>query len=330
MRHTPELELDRALELGWPVEDPTVADLNDLASRVEHWLTCEPPPARQERALFAAGVVGARRARPSRAFKPAIVAAALLVTLGWVGRDALPGETLYPVRQVLGSVGLAPSMLEEIDKRIVTARAKVESAESALDNRPALAERLARNVISDLNDATRLLGEVGEQTGRRPALIAGLELRAARVIEQALDALGIADLSGAKVESNGRIDDRRERASESNESDDADDDGPNGGNAKDDDGPNAGNDSDDDGPNGGDDSDDDGPESNEDDANEGQDQDDATGDGKDDGATVSDRDGDDPDEPEVGDANDTGDGDGVEDIDPNDLDDAEPDQEAVD
>jgi hypothetical protein len=197
-------------------------------------------------------------------------------------------------------VGLAQSAVEQIDQLIDTASTKVESGESALDDRPALAQRLAGDAINDLNDATRLLGEVSEQTGRRAALIAGLELRAARVIERALDALGTGDLPGAKMENIGDNDEGRRRDSDSDVASGVNDDGSGGGNSG------GGRTS------GGNDNGDDGPNTNEDDANEGQ-QDDAMGDDKDDGGAVSARDGDDPEE-----------------IDPNDPDDAELDQEEVD
>ena len=320
MRHTPELELDRALS-GWPVEDPTVADLSDLASRVQHWLGAEPPPARRQRALFTGGVVAAHRARPSRALKFAMAAAALLITLGWVSGNALPGDTLYPVRNVLEKVGLAQSALEEIDELTDRARIKVESAESTLDERPALAERLAGDAISDLNDATRLLAEVGEQTDRRSALIAGLELRATRVIERALDALKTGNLPGAKVENNAGNNEGRRRDSESDGANN--DDEPNGGNH----GGRDGLASADDGPNTNDDT-------NDDDASEGQDRATATGDDDDDGGAASDQDGDDADEPDAGGVNnndnDTGDGDDAEEIEADDHDVAESDEENVD
>jgi hypothetical protein len=323
MRQTLDLELDRALESGRPADDPTVADLSDFASQMRLAFAAEPPPARGERALFTTGA-GALRHRPARVLRSAMAAAALLVTLGWLGSDALPGDTLYPVRQVLGKVGLAPSALEEIDERIGAARDKVKSAESALKDQPALAERLARAAINDLNDARRLLGEVGEPS-RQAALIAGLELRAARVIERALGALGTEDLPGAAVEDKGETEEGRRRSSQSDDEGNSDDRGDDdviaGGN-----GTNRGN-------NTGSDGGDDGPDADEDDANQGQDKDDATDDDKGGGVTAgSDQDRDDPDEPEPGDAdgnqNDPQNDNDPEDIDSSDADVAEAEENA--
>lgn len=143
-------------------KDLHAEELADLARRLEGALDVEAPDARSEKALFVAGV-GSRRARRSpwpAALVPATAAVAVLVVLAVVSRTALPGQALYPVRQVLGNVGLAPSTAREARVLLDEAEQLVVEAEGATLSAPTRAQDLARRALAKLEEAEELAGEL--------------------------------------------------------------------------------------------------------------------------------------------------------------------------
>ncbi|MGH2729824.1 MAG: hypothetical protein ACRDJI_04365 [Actinomycetota bacterium] len=315
MRRKPELGLDRALESESPATDPELADLVDIASRLRRSLAVQTPPsAARQRTLFASGA-GAHRPRPSRLLVPAVAAATLVAALGWLSRDALPGDTLYRVREVLQEVGLARSPLDEIDAHIRDARAALNAAEKTLDEDSEQAEKLGFAALGDLYEAESLLDEVSG-AGDRESEISDLEARAARVIAIAR---GLLDDDGV-TPGNERGDDGADHSGPGGGEGEGDDSGPGGegeGEADDDggDGDNSGpgdddvkdddvKDDDNSGPGAGDgadgDDDDSGPGS-DDDGNSGKNGGDSDGSGSGSGSDDDDADSpaDDPDDEEV-------------------------------
>ena len=231
MTEKPERKLDRVLR-GNPAADPETAALAETAGRLEHELDADVPDAERQRALFVAGVRGAKRPFPLlRVVVPAMGVVGLFL-LALLSRGAVPGDALYPMREALHSVGLAPSPLREINDRIDTADELLDAAERTTSD--ANAEEAALDAIHELGEARDLLSELNANVrNERTAEIALLEARAIAVI-QGLDEETSGDNSGP------------------GSGDDADDDtsGPGGGDT-DNSGPGSGDDGDTDGDNSG-------------------------------------------------------------------------------
>jgi hypothetical protein len=172
-------------------KDLQAEDLADLARRLEAALDVETPDARSEKALFVAGAgTRARRSPWSAALVPATAAVAVLIVLGVVSRSALPGQTLYPVRKVLGGVGLAPSTAGEVRERIDRAERLVDDAAADVVSSPDRAMDLALRAISVLDEAERLADEVdGSRKDALDAEIDALEDRADAAYDEAEDNL---------------------------------------------------------------------------------------------------------------------------------------------
>lgn len=166
-------------------------ELADLARRLEAALDADVPDARREKALFVAGVAAARRRGPwGPALAPAAAAVAVLVVLGFMSRTALPGEALFPVRKVLGNVGLAPSTAGEIRDHLARADALVTDAASLVHTAPGRAQQLAFRAEAALAEAETLVDELDGD--RRDAFrddIETLEERAETAYEAAEEAL---------------------------------------------------------------------------------------------------------------------------------------------
>lgn len=171
-------------------KDPRAEELADLARRLESALEVEAPEARSEKALFVAGVgTHARRSSWTAALVPA-AAVAVLIALAVVSRTALPGQTLYPVRKVLGGVGLAPSTAAETRALLSEAEQLVVTAEGAVLSAPTRAQELARRAMVKLEEAERLAGELdGERADSFDAEIDALEDRADDAYDAADDTL---------------------------------------------------------------------------------------------------------------------------------------------
>ena len=166
-------------------------DLEPTAERIEAALSVDVPDARREKAMFVAGVGAARRSRGWLGpYVPALAAVIMLLAIGIVARTAQPGQTLYPVRKVLGNVGLAPSTagdirgeLDRADKLLVRAAANVTSD-------PALAQELVRGAWSALDRAEELAGELdSDRRGPFEREIEALEERAEQADEAAEETL---------------------------------------------------------------------------------------------------------------------------------------------
>lgn len=178
----PEL-LDRALADG-SAADGSVAPLVDIASEIEAVFAAPAPSASTERAVFIRGVA-AHASRPSawRFVTPAAVVISLLALLGFLSHAAVPGQTLYPVRKAMSSIGLAQTPLAEAEHRIAAAESLITRAEGLVDSDPAQADALALRTITNLGIARQLLRDVKEsEAGTRFEKIADLEERAKAVI----------------------------------------------------------------------------------------------------------------------------------------------------
>ena len=173
-------------------KDLQAEELADLARRLEAALDVEAPDARREKALFVAGVAGhGRRRSPwTTALVPATAAVAVLVALAVVSRSALPGQTLYPVRKVLGGVGLAPSTAREVRELLDEAEQLVNAAAGASVSAPVRAQEFARETMATLEEAERLVAELDrDRADAFDREIDALEDRADAAYDEADDAL---------------------------------------------------------------------------------------------------------------------------------------------
>ena len=179
-----ERDLDRALGTGRHPSDQELAALLDQAELVKSELHAISPNAARERALFVQAVA-ARSSSPraTRFLAPAAFVAAILIAVAGFGRNAVPGQTLYPVRRALASVGLANSPTEEIDRRIDDAREQLTQASSLAGSDPSSAQSHVFEAIFDLRRARAFLRDVpDDEKGGYLASIVQLEDRAAGMI----------------------------------------------------------------------------------------------------------------------------------------------------
>jgi hypothetical protein len=139
-----------------------------------------PKPAdRRDRAMFVAGVA-ARRPQPiwRRALVPATAMFLVLFALSIGSLEAAPGQTLYPLRNALSSVGLAEQPVEVVDRVIRRAEVSLEQAEELLDENQdfAGAEGMTRRTLNHLAEARALLDELnGEPREERADAISDLD-----------------------------------------------------------------------------------------------------------------------------------------------------------
>ena len=171
-----ERELDQALERGTPARNEEIESLVQTASRFADQTPALPDAPSGSRALFIQAV-GTRRSAGWLPFLGSATAtAAVLVVVLLLGRTAIPGEALYPVRQALRSVGLAPASVEEIDDLLAEAQVQLANAEEINDFSQQKARRLALNAARLLGGAEQLLEEIEDegQTESRYAAVASL------------------------------------------------------------------------------------------------------------------------------------------------------------
>jgi hypothetical protein len=145
------------------------------------------PAGRRDRAMFVAGVA-VRRPPPiwRRALVPAAAMFVVLFALSIGSLEAAPGQTLYPLRNALSSVGLANQPVEVVDRVIRRAEASLERAEDLLDENQdfAGAEDMTRETLGHLGEARVLLKELsGEAREERAEAIADLNDDAYDLIE---------------------------------------------------------------------------------------------------------------------------------------------------
>ena len=183
-------ELDDTLSGRAVPEDPEVQSLATTATRLEQTFDFDAPNATRERAMFVSAVAARHSGfHPARLIAPAIALAAVIALIFTAGRTALPGESLYPVRKALGTVGLAKSTLEEVDSRIDRASRLVSEAEVEQEDNPGTALRLAVLAFRELGPATDLIEDLeGDARDTRMEAIAELEGRAVDIIMEVGDA----------------------------------------------------------------------------------------------------------------------------------------------
>jgi hypothetical protein len=239
-------DLDDALKGAEPTDE--VETLVEVAARLEERLDVDAPAAGRERALFTSGV-GLRRKglNPLRVVIPALAVVGLVAIIAFVGGRALPGETLYPVREALDSVGLANLPEEEFEDHIDDAeRLLTQSADALGSDEPSRAESFALRAMIEL-EATRGLIEELNRSNRDEA--------AAEVDRLRGDARTLITTAALTIEGAGDEDD-----SSGPGSGDADDSsGPGSGDEDDSSGPGSGDEDDSSGPGSGDEDDSSGP-----------------------------------------------------------------------
>ena len=197
MSRNEERALDAALDGGRAVDEET-ASLARIARELELSFAVGAPPAPRERAMFVHGVAanGRKGFRPVRLAVPAAALLLLAALVGVAGRGALPGDALYPVREVLLEVGLAPPADELVDDRLGSADRLLERANAQPEGRAGEAHRLALRALETLSGVRRLVGEL-DLPDRTLALanVRMMEAAASDVIVDAAHSDGIASPS---------------------------------------------------------------------------------------------------------------------------------------
>ena len=156
-----ERELDRVLASSSRSDDAEIEDLARAADDLTRSLAATPPAAVGERALFIEAVAARHRSMSSSLLAPGIAVVGFMLVIAIMGRGAVPGEALYPVRNVLRSAGLANAPIEVLETRLEAAETLVERAEDALDrSAPEVAEDLAATALKKLGEVGALIGEL--------------------------------------------------------------------------------------------------------------------------------------------------------------------------
>jgi hypothetical protein len=132
MRNT-EKVLDKALAGFERTNDEEVDALVDVADDLTRQLAVGVPTQPRDRALFIEGVGARKRSFLSSLIAPAIAVAALMLVIAVIGRTALPGDSLYPVRKVLRSAGLATSPATDLERELEKAQLDIDKAQAAVD-----------------------------------------------------------------------------------------------------------------------------------------------------------------------------------------------------
>lgn len=219
-----ERVLDRALT-GHPNGEPEIESLVAVARELERTFAIEPTSWSRERAMFVAGAGARRRGISIGRFLAPALAILLVVLVGVAGRFALPGDALYPVRQVLQNMGLAPTVWAAADEDIAQATRLVVAAEAALDVQDLLAaEEAASAAIARLADALEdLEGLAGDGKIQRVLEITALQERAEEVIAAVEGAEDIPDPSDRGPEP-GTVEGRKQDDEDDDDGGDGDDD----------------------------------------------------------------------------------------------------------
>ena len=197
MTKNEERDFDAALR-GAHVDDQETSSLAHVARELERVLAVEAPTAPRERAMFVHGVAasGHRSLGAMRLAVPAFALVLLGTLIGVAGRGALPGDALYPVREVLLEVGLAPPAAQLVDARIDSADRLLDRARAQPEQRMGEAHRLALRAIGALASARRLAEEL-DAPARATTLknVRVLETAASDVIVEAASPGGLASPS---------------------------------------------------------------------------------------------------------------------------------------
>ena len=204
-------ELDRALSAGNGTSgtDPLV----DVARELQAAFDAPSPSSARERALFVEGVAAQR---PRRSWlllaAPAMALGAMFVLFLALAGKALPGDSLYAVREVMGSVGLARPAVSDIREVIDEASRLVTAARRDADEHPARARREAISALGRLGVARELLKNLNH--GGRASLLSDI----ARIENQATAALWLASEDAERLEERAeRIEERQEDRQEADD-----------------------------------------------------------------------------------------------------------------
>ncbi|HET7482134.1 MAG TPA: hypothetical protein VFK89_04670 [Actinomycetota bacterium] len=195
--------LDDALN-GRPLEGAD-AELVDVARRISSDYELDPAMMRRDRAMFVSGAAMRRsRFAPFRMMVPAIAVCALLLVAAIGGRTALPGQPLYPVRKVLGSVGLARSLQAEFDDHLHRAADFVDHAGDLVATDRAAAVRDAVVALEELGIARDLLDDLPRSSVAAGArTISKLEDQALTIIRNPDEAVPGVDDHGGRDDNGG-------------------------------------------------------------------------------------------------------------------------------
>lgn len=198
------------------MSDKLEKDLKDMFDEIPE------PEDRRGRAMFVAGVA-TRRPPPlwRRALVPATAIFVVLFALSIGSLKASPGQTLYPLRNALSSVGIAQEPVEVVDRVIRRAEVSLERAEELLDDNEdfASAESLTRRTLAHLGEANALLEELsGEAREERAEEIADLNDDAFDLLEDIDE-----ERADAAEEAREESDDRGDSSGPGSGSDDDDD-----------------------------------------------------------------------------------------------------------
>ena len=128
-----EKDLARALDGFEKTGDAELDSMIDFADELTERLAVPTPSHPVGRAMFVEGVAGRKRSFVSSLLVPGMAVVALLLVIALFGRSALPGESLYPVRNVLRSAGLASAPNAELQAEIDDARVLLTRARSAYE-----------------------------------------------------------------------------------------------------------------------------------------------------------------------------------------------------
>lgn len=158
-----EKELEQALKDFDRTGDEELDALIDTADDLTAGFAVPTPSRPEGRAMFIEGVGARKRSIMSSLALPGVAVLILLLAVAVLGRSAVPGDSLYPVRKVLLSAGLADAPDEDIQKELDNAALLLGRARTALDDDPAAAERLAVSSLMSLGRAEGYLDQVGER-----------------------------------------------------------------------------------------------------------------------------------------------------------------------
>ena len=183
MTERSEDALDRVIESGAGPGDAEFENLARTAAELQEAFSVEAPRAADVQAMFVEGVAAATARPPYRRLIGGFaVAGIVLLAVVIASRDALPGHTLYSVRQALDSVGLADSPAREAARRLDKAASLIGAAEAMPPSERA--QILAVDAIGELGVVRELAEGIGSDEAATEVIAraARLEQRAARII----------------------------------------------------------------------------------------------------------------------------------------------------
>ena len=203
--------LDAALSSEGAAQDERAEELVETGRRVQEAFAREAPDASRERAFFVEGLAAqGADFRKRRVFSPALAAVVLIAfvsLVGYLGHDATPGESLYPVRKALRSVGLTRPVLDQADAHLAAAAELTKTARATVESDPRGAEALAIRALQELGFARELLSDATpSQAAARRIQIGALETSAVAIIRSSSEQEEEDDNSGPGSDDSGSDD----------------------------------------------------------------------------------------------------------------------------